>query len=794
MTFVSCSTEESTEDDSQKVINVVNGEALVVQDYNGWDEIRTSADGSTFFNKYSDDGSMMESTMFMLNNDSIGLIYGYAKFDENEMPQFVCYNGVTIIVDRYYDELIDASVIVGDSIVFSVDSLQLGFDPRKLNQTRSAKQNNWIRNVCNVGAVVTSVIGVGTGTVMVLAGGAGTLLTGGAASGVSVPTIIAGVATIGLSTKSLNDALNNMFVEKYNDREISSPLKDYNISTASDAFTEILGKATQESTESFLTNNLPQEAANVLNSKGFNITTLLASLTFSSIDALWGQTITIESAIREKYLNCLLITGKATNITEKSARLNGYVSGESAQGFQTRYGFIVRSQEGHVTTPPIDNGIGESFFVDCTKLSEATRYKYIAYFWDYTNGYIKFGAARTFRTDGVPAVIKNVSKNHSERDGDGQINYNLKVNLELQDDDDILDWGFYYLEDGVHKSYSLKEYEKGEHSYNFPYKSASTPITLKMGTYVKYKSEGDVAHYGENTSYSFSHNDNYGITIEHLNVSLESYISGAASFGIDMTVNNNIKNADGIISYGYYIAERPYYPGTYKKYSHHKTSTTTENTVAKHATIRIYKHKFDEIDKENFIANCNRYSVGTYVRFQDSTFLHLDERDIVLSYNRKPKVEFVKAEITNIETLPYNDVENQYYTHSEYIFETSGSFWIENATLNIWSATGLWQWEELGGTSQSFPFYEDRRDTLTHRPHYYDSSEKDFYLYFGLNLTDGSRQSSENSLHYYGSPVINNVSISDRMFDAYYNKIRAAKTNAITDKRKHYPTISVKRK
>lgn len=84
--FLALLTACQTDDGTGPAITVEPGTAIVVNDYEGWDEIRTSADGSTFFNKYAADGSTIESTYFVLKADTAAPLIGYARFDENQMP------------------------------------------------------------------------------------------------------------------------------------------------------------------------------------------------------------------------------------------------------------------------------------------------------------------------------------------------------------------------------------------------------------------------------------------------------------------------------------------------------------------------------------------------------------------------------------------------------------------------------------------------------------------------------------------------------------------------------------
>lgn len=778
--FLALLTACQTDDGTGPAITVEPGTAIVVNDYEGWDEIRTSADGSTFFNKYAADGSTIESTYFVLKADTAAPLIGYARFDENQMPRYIYFDGVSIFVDRYDGSLLDASVVVNDSIVLRADSLQLTFDPTRPD-TRSFAQNNWVRNLCDVGNLVCGVLSVGAGGALVLAGVASEGATAGLSTPVSVGTFVAGVTSIVGGLQSIGSALNDLFVTKYSDNEVGVTPKDYAESSGGTFLSEMIGKMADEK---HMAKVLPAETCNLLNSKGFSLGTLLASLSFSSIDALWGQTMTEEGALRDLYDNCTVLTSKATRITDHTARLNGYVSGSSAQGYRTRYGFIVRSSDDEaVSVPPIDNGIGESFFVDCTKLKEATLYKYIAYFWDYSNGYLKFGAARTFRTDGVPAVLENVSLDASAMNDDNTYTYRLTADVELKDAEGIEDWGFYYLEGNLHKAYSLKDRGAGRHDYGFTYTASSSSVTLDMGTYVKYsEAPGDTLRYSSTRPYTFRHDNRNGVTIQELTLSAPVYRATTGIFGFDITVANKLPSMDGILSYGYFIARRPYNTDL-KFYTYYKTSDDPSARVTKHNSIKVLRSQFDNIDNTNFIATCNKYSVGTYIRLKDSTYLRLEERNLPLVYDTKPGIRYVRAAITGITSEPFDENSDRYTTSIDFTVETRGAFWIDTdqTTWNTWSPSGTWRWENLGTTSQPLPiFTEDRLDTLQTSLHYYNYSELDVYHYFTLQLVDGSTVSSDNSLHFTGSTLLDRVDISSTTFDSYYTDTRSLPSGGVT--------------
>lgn len=764
-----CTPDDGSEGHS---VTVEQGTALVARNCNGWDEIRGSADGSTIFNKYRADGSSVESAYFLLHNDSVPVM-GYARFDENQMPRFIHFNGVSILIDNYDGSRFDASVIVNDSIILRADSLQLTFDPSRPD-TRSFAQNNWVRNLCDVGNIICGAISVGVGSAMILVGAVTEGASGGTTTVISVGTIIAGTTSVIGGIRSISDALNDLFVEKYNDSEVEVSVEDYTHSSVENVFSELLGKLADDD---HLAKYLPAETNNLISNNTFNLATLLSSLSFSAIDALWGETLTVEGALRDRYLNCTVLTAKATHITEHTARLNGYVDGASAQGYRTRYGFIVRSHDETETvpTPAIDNGIGESYFVDCTKLKEASSYKYLAYFWDYSNGYIKFGAARSFRTDGVPAVLDNVSLDVSTINDNNTYTYRLTADVELKDDEGIQDWGFYYIEGNAHKAYSLKDRGAGSHSYNFTYTASSPSVTLDMGTYVKYsEAPGDTLRYSGTQSYTFRHDNTYGVTIQALRLNPTSFKNGACIFGFDVTVGSKLQSMDNVLSYGYYIARRPY-SSSLKFYNYYKTSEDSAPEVTKHNSIKVLRYQFDKVDEENFIATCNKYSVGTYIRFKDSTYLRLEERELQLVYDTKPGVRFISAQVGETTSQPDSEYGMKYKTEFSLSFETRGAFWIDNATWDIWSPSGTWRWEDLGSTSQPFPiFTSDGCDTVSTRMNYYETSTLDVYHYFTFELADGSTICSDNSVHYTGSTLLDHAEVTETSFDHYSAATRAA--------------------
>ena len=350
--------------------------------------------------------------------------------------------------------------------------------------------------------------------VLGIASGVGTILATSAVAVAASPAIALGVAAsaaigVGLNAYSLANSfktaveLHNIVTGVEGATVSQSSLADWGVSR--------FGDATGFVPDHLIVIPADKRAAIKNLPTGYtwlNVISLALSVSFSTIDLMSDQVIADASDLSSAYRNCMILTTKPTNVTENGARLNGYVNGASVLGFQTKYGFILKSfDDKTIETAPIENGLGENFSIDCNDLQKATRYKYMSYLWDYTNGYLKFGATRSFRTEGVPVDILTTSLNQST-ENNGKFTYNINVKLLLETDDDVLDWGFYYMENEQHKSYSLKGKTSGEYGYNFTYGSQNEEIELEMGTYIKFKSEGNVAHYGESSSYAFVYSDN----------------------------------------------------------------------------------------------------------------------------------------------------------------------------------------------------------------------------------------------------------------------------------------------
>ena len=112
------------DDDGNSTTNSGNGTSdftghntvWVVEDCNGWDDVRVTEEGSTFFYKYSGKDSLLYASMFLLREDSVGTLSGYVRFNDDGYPVYLLCNGVSLIVNKYYDEYADVSIISNDCI------------------------------------------------------------------------------------------------------------------------------------------------------------------------------------------------------------------------------------------------------------------------------------------------------------------------------------------------------------------------------------------------------------------------------------------------------------------------------------------------------------------------------------------------------------------------------------------------------------------------------------------------------------------------------------------------------
>lgn len=510
---------ENKENDVVKDSDSTLSEAgpVFLYDYCGWDRTYLKEDGSTWFSKYSNfNDSLMAKEMFLLNDDSLGLIYGYIQYDEFEMPTYISYNGISIVIDEYNEDFINADVVVGDTLILSFDTLKIH------DLSKSWKQKTRKQKIATVGNVVKNAIGIGSGTLMIFGGVTATMATGGFLTPGGLVAVGAGVYTLGSSIEKLHNTINDIIDEKYYEKETKRNVNDEVLSHLMDIECEKIKDMynTKKITDDYIdmilknTDKNPNKLAEILKSKNFNATTMLLTLSFDAMDAIWGGTISTEETLIQKCRNCKIITGTYKDVTKHSATLNGYVSSEFLSNTASKYGFIVRlkSDNTPVDALSVENGVGELFSIECNNLKECTQYTYRAFVVDYTDGgFIKFGKTNCFMTDGVPAEIYKASSYNNVQEPTGDITYNIKVNLKLENDSDVVDWGFYYMEDDLHKSFSLKGKKKGLHEYNFSYKTNSHELMLMMGTYVKYGSEGNMAHYGDSKQYYFTSDGRDGI-------------------------------------------------------------------------------------------------------------------------------------------------------------------------------------------------------------------------------------------------------------------------------------------
>lgn len=709
---------------------------------------------------------------FLIANDTLPIL-GAAEFDSQERPEFIYLNGYKIIIDNYNedDNTFTAAIAQGDSIIIDFQEDPLIIDQEE--PSRSWKQDNAARKIIKVLKSITGVVGTGVGLTTIV----GSVETVGVAFTVSNPVGL-GVGTLVMLSgwTSIMSVLEDSNIENYdinNPNTVVADLAQFSLFTAGEEGTKLFSGYSAEQLNA-LTKDLPTTK--------LGDALMVADILLMVGDWTLGDTKSTLEEILKKTRACQVLTLQARDIKENRVTLRGYVS-PAELGTKRSYGFISRGVYEDTPIPsvePVKNGNGGEYYIDAKRLKRATRYNFKAYYWDQTNGFLKFGKVKQFRTDGVPAELLYVNKVSVDSEG-STFRFGLQATLKLYDDSDISDWGLYYMDGDEHKSYSLKDdIEVGEHKYGFYFGSDYNHISLDMGVYVKYKNEPDRTIYSDPETFSFSHETSdisiSGINIGCLSASYGEGMTGGEEvsgrpllrFIVDLTISNPTKIPDGCATYGYYTKK-------YSKFSsipivrHYKTSN--DNSHVSHRSVEIndgFVEGYDVYDIERFTAARKGYFVGTYYKTNDGVYHEVEERELNLVYNLHPKVEYLKAVNIGTEvnhyTDDYGEERTKYVTKTALKVKVEGGIWVKSASINVYSPSDSWYMIFDDSTYPSFGLAQsDGTYEFEHTSTYYDHSE-DPYNYILMKLADGSFKSSDNSWFLHGTGE-KTARLSNRTFD-----------------------------
>ena len=349
-----------------------------IENTDGWTNTRISKDGTAIFTLNDKATEQVEKAFVLMSVDSLGVVPIYGEFDETGFPTYLVIGDNIIFIDNHTDTSFDASLFIDGNPVWTGTDLKLSAT------SRAWSDNNWVRNTCAVGGVITSSIGIGVGV----------FLTG---TGVGAGT---GLPTIGASSYALYNNLETLFgpADRQMDPFVVDLIKEHGV----DYLCDNLSKSNQEYLNKYLESRFGKPLGLL---KGLT----LADFGLFAIDQFWGETV---SDARQKLALILahrdykVETGVAKDVTEHTAELSGYVSPEALTPLdayaEIEYGIVV-----YPTADPNNRmhkedivGSGGAFSLLFRGLEYDTEYSYFVYYSDKDHAIARYGATRTFKTVG----------------------------------------------------------------------------------------------------------------------------------------------------------------------------------------------------------------------------------------------------------------------------------------------------------------------------------------------------------------------------------------------------------
>ncbi len=351
----------------------------------GWSNVRFCKNSTVIFTKNFDGTQQVSKALMFVPSEECGITSIYGEYDEVGMPKYLSFDDAVVFVEDYKDGKVDLSLIQGKDYMWSSEDILLEADIA--TQTRTWSENNWVRNTCAIGGVVTSAIGIGAG-VAVTSSGVGTA---------------GGLLMIGASSKALADNLEVLF----------GPGDDSNFEIGNYAVEKLQGIGMEtmidmltKNEESYLKTLWPDKF-NFKNGLPDTPNSFWIDLALEMVDAKWGKTVTEATKRRAfiiAHLGYQIVTGRADEITEHTARLYGYISPEAMSPLgkfaDVEYGIVVYQTDHERERIAITDitSRASAFSLHFRGLDYNTEYTYFTYYYDKTNAAFRQGELKTFKT------------------------------------------------------------------------------------------------------------------------------------------------------------------------------------------------------------------------------------------------------------------------------------------------------------------------------------------------------------------------------------------------------------
>ena len=392
-----------------------------VQTIEGWSNVRFCKNGTVIFTKNFDGTQQVSKALMFVPSEECGITSIYGEYDETGMPKYLSFDDAVVFVEDYKDGVADLTLIQGDEYMWAVDDLELSFNGSRV--TRALNENNWVRNTCAFGGAIISAFGIGAG-VVVTGSGVGTA---------------GGLLMIGMSSAALAEHIETLAGPGDSG---SFDISEYAIEKIQGIGLQTMVDVLTENEKSYLKTLWPDKF-DFKNTLPKTPKMFWLDLTLGAVDAIWGKTVTEADKRRAfiiAHLGYQIVTGRADEITEHSARLYGYISPESLAPLNkfadVDYGIVLypTSDENNRKSEFYYSADGGIFSIIFTRLEYNTEYTYFTYYYDKTNAAFRQGELKRFKTKGGDDLRDLLIDFYYDTGGDNWVrNYNWCTDAPLEE-------------------------------------------------------------------------------------------------------------------------------------------------------------------------------------------------------------------------------------------------------------------------------------------------------------------------------------------------------------------------
>lgn len=375
------------------------------ENFAGWSDVLFCNNGMVAFHADKTENEP-ERSLVLLPDDTYGIIFSYALYDDNSNPYIITFNNDVIYISEDENGSPTYTVIQGDSLIYRIDSISSDTSTNSYFARRAWGDNTWPRRLVGIGNMIAGGLGIVSGSALF----AVSLAAAPETLGVSAVGMIAGGVTI----KSGRDLIMSGFTTTFIPAAKSyKGLDNYSRKAiATSAFDEGIGKAvTSKEGQEFLKDCLPDQAKKYIympKGRDWSSWIFWAGISLSAIDAFWGETITKADRMKAIFDKGNVITGIAKNITPYSATVRGYISpeltyGENGESIDVEYGVTIKGN-GEIYNKKFNNEHGGLIEFDIDFLTPGCEYTYFTYIWNTTDAVLRFGEYKTFTTLSLPTA------------------------------------------------------------------------------------------------------------------------------------------------------------------------------------------------------------------------------------------------------------------------------------------------------------------------------------------------------------------------------------------------------